>query len=70
MDKITIVIEKDEDSGYNVHCPEIPGLLTCGDTIQESLAMTIDAYECIMRMEPQEWDAELAQLLSVMRGDK
>ncbi len=35
---LTIVIEPDEEGGYIVHCPELKGCWSCGDTEEEALA--------------------------------
>jgi len=33
----TVVVEQDEDGAYVVHCPELPGCWSCGDTEEEAL---------------------------------
>ena len=34
----TIVLEPEEDGGYSVHCPALPGCSSQGDTLAEALA--------------------------------
>lgn len=38
-----IVLEPEEEGGYTVTAPDLPGLVTFGSTLDESLAMAIDA---------------------------
>lgn len=39
----TVLLEPDEDGGYTVTVPALPGVATEGDTLQEALAMARDA---------------------------
>ncbi|WP_446008874.1 type II toxin-antitoxin system HicB family antitoxin [Candidatus Electrothrix sp.] len=41
-----VAIHKDEDSGYGVTFPDIPGCFSAGDSIEEALAMAREAAEC------------------------
>jgi len=44
-----IVIEKEEDEeGYSIHCPQLAGLATQGDNIEDALLMFADALDCYM----------------------
>lgn len=43
--RIEIIKEQEED-GYVLHCPELSGCVTCGETIQEGLEMLEDAKKC------------------------
>lgn len=38
-----IVLEPEEEGGYTVTAPDLPGLVTFGSTLDEALAMAIDA---------------------------
>lgn len=38
-----VIIEKDEDFGYVVHCPAIPGCHSQGNTIEEAIENIKDA---------------------------
>jgi predicted RNase H-like HicB family nuclease len=44
----TVVYEPDEDGGYTVTCPALPGLVTEGDTLDEARAMAADAIRCYL----------------------
>jgi predicted RNase H-like HicB family nuclease len=35
----TVVLRKEPEGGYTVLVPALPGCLTCGDTVEEALAM-------------------------------
>ena len=42
-----IVVQKSEESeGYVLHCPELPGCITCADTIEHGFEMLEDAKKC------------------------
>lgn len=40
------VIEDKDEGGYALHCPELPGCITCADTIEEGIQMIEDAKRC------------------------
>ena len=40
------VIEDKEEGGFALHCPELPGCITCADTIEEGFKMIEDAKKC------------------------
>ena len=40
------IIREQEEGGYVLHCPELSGCITCGETIQEGLEMLEDAKKC------------------------
>jgi antitoxin HicB len=46
--RYTALFERDEDGGYVVICPALPGLVTEGDTIEEARAMAADAIRCYL----------------------
>lgn len=35
--RFTVVLEPEEDGGYSVHCPALPGCSSQGDTLEEAL---------------------------------
>ena len=37
------IIEDKDEGGYTLHCPELPGCVTCAETIKEGLKMLEDA---------------------------
>lgn len=39
----TIVVMRNQNGGYVVHCPSLPGIVTEGDTMEEAFAMAQDA---------------------------
>lgn len=39
----TVVIAPDEDGGFVVTCPALPGLVTEGETLEEARGMAADA---------------------------
>lgn len=40
------IVKEQEEGGYVLHCPELSGCITCGETIQEGLEMLEDAKKC------------------------
>ena len=40
------VIKEEEGEGYVLHCPELPGCITCADTIEHGFEMIEDAKVC------------------------
>lgn len=40
------IVREQEEGGYVLHCPELPGCITCGETVQEGLEMLEDAKKC------------------------
>ena len=44
--KFKVVLEKEEDGGYSVHIPSLPGCHTQGDTREEALINAKEAIEC------------------------
>lgn len=45
---LTIVYEKDEES-VHAYIPEIPGVYSCGQTIEEARAMVLDALQEVVK---------------------
>lgn len=41
--RYTVLFEPDDDGGFVVTCPALPGLVTEGDTLQEARKMAEDA---------------------------
>lgn len=35
--KFTVILEPEEDGGYSVHCPALPGCSSQGNTLEEAL---------------------------------
>ena len=40
------VIEDKEEGGYALHCPGLPGCITCAETVEEGTEMIEDAKRC------------------------
>lgn len=51
---IHIVLHPAQEGGFWVISPQIKGLITQGDTIEESLEMALDAYRCLHDLPPYE----------------
>lgn len=45
MAKFLVYLEVAEEGGYIVSCPQLPGCVTQGETIEEALAMIKDAIQ-------------------------
>ena len=45
MAKFLVYLEPAEDGGYIVSCPQLPGCVTQGETVDEALAMIKDAIQ-------------------------
>ncbi len=43
MAKFLVYLEEAEEGGYIVSCPQLPGCVTQGETVEEALAMIKDA---------------------------
>ena len=37
------ILKEEESDGYVLHCPELPGCITCAETIEKGLIMLEDA---------------------------
>ena len=40
------IVEDKEEGGYALRCPELPGCITCADSIEEGIEMIEDAKLC------------------------
>ena len=40
------VIKDKEEGGFALHCPELPGCITCAETISQGFEMIEDAKKC------------------------
>lgn len=45
MAKFVVYLEPAEEGGYVVSCPQLPGCVTQGETVQESLDMIRDSIQ-------------------------
>ena len=54
--ELPVVLIPDEDGGFVVECPVIPGCISQGDTREEALANIKDAIElCLENQEAEGW---------------
>ena len=44
--KYPFTLEQDEDGSYLIQYPDLPGCMTCGNTVEEALKMGEDARKC------------------------
>ena len=52
--RFKVVLEPDEEGGYTVYVPSLPGCISEGDTIEEALANIKEAIE--LHLEPSDED--------------
>jgi len=45
-----VIVEPDEDGGYHVYCPSLPGCHSQGETIDEALANIKEAIELFVEV--------------------
>ena len=54
--ELPVILIPDEDGGFVVECPVIPGCISQGDTREEALANIKDAIElCLENQEAEGW---------------
>lgn len=54
--ELPVVLIPDEDGGFVIECPVIPGCISQGDTREEALANIKDAIElCLENQEAEGW---------------
>ena len=64
--ELPVVLMADDDGGYVVECPVIPGCISQGDTREEALANIRDAIElCLENQAAEGW--ELPELIEVIQ---
>lgn len=52
--QLPVVLTPDEDGGFAVECPVIPGCISQGDTREEALANIRDAIALCLANQPAE----------------
>ena len=52
--KFTVILEPEEDGGYSIHCPALPGCSSQGDTLEEALTNIKEAIPGILKVLYQE----------------
>ena len=53
-DKFTVILEPEEDGGYSVHCPALPGCSSQGVSIDEALDNIREAILGVLRVRQDE----------------
>ena len=48
--RFTVVLEPEEDGGYSVHCPALPGCVSQGDTREEALGNIQEAILLVLEV--------------------
>lgn len=43
--KLKVILETEEEGGYSVYCPALPGCYSQGDTVEEALANIQEAIQ-------------------------
>lgn len=43
--KLKVILEAEEEGGYSVHCPALPGCYSQGDTVEEALVNIREAIQ-------------------------
>ena len=51
---LTIILEPEEDGGYSVHCPALPGCSSQGDTLEEAIANIQEAILGVLKVRQRE----------------
>ena len=52
--KLTVVLEKQEEGGYTVYAPSLPGCVSEGDTKEEALRNIKEAIELYLEADTNE----------------
>ena len=60
---LKIVLEPSEDGGYTVYVPALPGCISEGDTVEESLKNIQEAIELYLKPVEDDWIFEEGMLV-------
>ena len=52
--KFTVILEPEEDGGYSVHCPALPGCSSQGDSFEEALDNIKEAISGVLKVRHKE----------------
>lgn len=50
MRKFVVILEQDENGGYAIHCPALPGCSSQGQNREDALAMIGEAIELVLEV--------------------
>ncbi len=64
--KVTVVLEKQEEGGYTVYVPSLPGCISQGETREESLRNIKEAIELYMEADENELIAYKGEVEAIM----
>ncbi|MEE8159181.1 MAG: type II toxin-antitoxin system HicB family antitoxin [Dehalococcoidia bacterium] len=70
--QFTVILEPEEDGGYSVHCPALPGCSSQGDTREDALANIVEAILLVLdvlREKNTPIPAETPELVSEEIGE-
>ena len=78
--RFTVVLEPEEDGGYSVHCPTLPGCVSQGDTREEALENIQEAILLVLEVmeedkspvpveRPEVITEEIRQILRMRQDD-
>lgn len=51
---LTVILEPEEEGGYSIHCPALPGCSSQGDTLEEALSNIREAISGVMKSRQKE----------------
>ena len=68
--KFIVILEQEEDGGFSIHCPALPGCSSQGKDRGEALAMIVDAIEGVLEVveERREEEPDLEFVLEESRA--
>ena len=52
--KFTVILEPEEDGGYSVHCPALPGCSSQGDSFEKALDNIKEAISGVLKVRHKE----------------
>lgn len=52
--KFTVILELEEDEGYSIHCPALPGCSSQGNSIEEALDNVREAIVGVLKVRQEE----------------
>ncbi len=52
--KFTVILEPEEDGGYSIHCPALPGCSSQGNSIEEALDNIKEAISGVLKVRHKE----------------
>ena len=50
---LTVILEPEENDGYSIHCPALPGCSTQGDTREDALTNIREAISGVLKVRQQ-----------------